>query len=166
MGIGYVTGANDFFHMSPSQIRVWGIPENYLRPAVRRGRALAGTRFTHHDWESNLASGETGYLLFVDGNSHSLPGGVAKYLKHGANLGIPNGFKCRTRSPWYKVPHVYCPDAFLTYMSGTYPKLVANSAQVVGPNSLHIVRLHKSHIAAGHHLATLWQIRSRALAWR
>jgi len=42
-------------------------------------------------------------------------------------------------------------------MSGAYPKLVANSAEVVGPNSLHIVRLHKSRVATGDHLATLWQ---------
>jgi hypothetical protein len=41
-------------------------------------------------------------------------------------------------------------------MSGDYPKLVANSAEVVAPNSLHIVRLRKSHIATGEHLAALW----------
>lgn len=157
VGIGYVTGANAFFHMSPSQVRTWGIPQMYLRRAIRRGRALAGARFTDHDWESNLASGQTGYLLSVDGNSSSLPDGVVKYLEHGAGLGVPRAFKCRTRSPWYKVPHVYCPDAFLTYMSGAYPKLVANSARVVAPNSLHIVRLHSSDIASPDRLATLWQ---------
>jgi hypothetical protein len=157
VGIGYVTGANNFFHVGPSRARALGIPETYLIPAVRRGRALAGTRFTGPDWESKLASGETGYLLLVDGDPNSFPTSLAKYLEHGAQLGIPKAFKCRTRSPWYRVPHVYCPDAFLTYMSGAYPKLVANSAKVVGPNSLHIIRLRESHIASADHLATVWQ---------
>lgn len=157
VGIGYVTGANDFFHMSPSQAKTWGIPDAYLCRAIRRGRALAGTRFTDQDWKSNLQSGETGYLLLIDGDSSALPAGLANYLEHGVHLGIPKAFKCRTRSPWYKVPHVHRPDAFLTYMSGAYPKLVANSAEVVAPNSLHIVRLHKSHIATPDRLATLWQ---------
>lgn len=157
VGIGYVTGANDFFHVSPSKAKSWGIPETYLQPAVRRGRALVGTRFTQQDWESSLAAGETGYLLLVDGDPAFLPRAIVKYLEHGESLGIPNAFKCRTRSPWYKVPHVYRPHAFLTYMSGEYPKLVANLAGVVAPNSLHLVRLHNSHVATGDHLATLWQ---------
>jgi len=157
VGIGYVTGANDYFHIGPSRARALGIPENYLVPAVRRGRALAGTRFTHRDWESKLGSGDTGYLLSVDGDPNSFPSSLARYLERGRSLGIPGAFKCRTRSPWYRVPHVYCPDAFLTYMSGAYPKLVANSARVVGPNSLHIVRLRGSQIATADHLATVWQ---------
>src|SRR5205823_5636122 len=36
VGIGYVTGANDFFHLRPDEARSWGIPERYLRRAVRR----------------------------------------------------------------------------------------------------------------------------------
>lgn len=157
VGIGYVTGANDYFHMSPSEVRSWGIPEAYLRPSVRRSRALAGTKFTRHDWESKLASGETGYLLLADGDQNSFPGGLTKYLRRGVGLGIQNAFKCRTRSPWYRVPHVCCPDGFLTYMSGAHPKLVANLAEVVAPNSLHVVRVRKPLVATGEHLATLWQ---------
>src|SRR6185295_5770763 len=61
------------------------------------------------------------------------------------------------RSPWYSVPHVYQPDAFLTYMSGTSPRLVANDAQVVAPNSLHVVRVHPHVSLSTDAIAALWQ---------
>jgi hypothetical protein len=66
-------------------------------------------------------------------------------------------YKCRTRSPWFRVPHVYQPDAFLTYMSGATPRLVANDAGVVAPNSLHILRLHPHAETTRDGLAALWQ---------
>ncbi|AFM23340.1 N-6 DNA methylase [Desulfomonile tiedjei] len=156
VGIGYVTGANHYFHLSPTQVEHWQIPKKYLRPAVRRGRIFEGTRFTLHDWELNLMSEETGYLLLIEEALSELPEVVSRYLEYGVDSGIPNAFKCRNRSPWYKVPHVYCPDAFLTYMSGSCPKLVANSAQVVAPNSLHVVRLHGPQNMKADALATLW----------
>ena len=42
VGIGYVTGANDFFHLRPSEAGRANIPERFLHPTVRNGRCLAG----------------------------------------------------------------------------------------------------------------------------
>jgi len=156
VGIGYVTGANDFFHLSPEEAEEWGMPQSFLKPAVRRGRQLPGVLFTKSDWVARLQARETGYLLYIDGQRR-LPKGVAAYLKTGESSGVSEAYKCRTRSPWYAVPHVYCPDAFLTYMSGAVPKLVANIAGVVAPNSLHIVRIRPDASMTGERLATLWQ---------
>jgi len=156
VGIGYVTGGNDFFHLHPQEAQQWGIPKSFLKPAVRRGRALNGLRFTTKDWHEALASGEAGYLLHIQAGT-DLPDGLLRYLKHGEAQGIANSYKCRTRSPWFCVPHVYKPDAFLSYMSGVMPRLVANDAHVIAPNSLHILRLHPQTRLAGDALAALWQ---------
>lgn len=157
VGIGYVTGANDYFHMSPSDAKRWQIPDLYLRRSVRRGRALHGIEFTGQDWEEKLRHGESGCLLAVGEEAYSsLPKGVRQYLNHGVKLGIPNAFKCRTRSPWYKVPNVYKPDAFLSYMSGAYPKLVANTGGMVAPNSLHIIRLSDASPVSAKYLSAVW----------
>ena len=156
VGIGYVTGSNDYFHLGPLQAAEWGIPESLLVPAVRRGRSLRGLRFTKADWTGGLASGDTGYLLSIDGHD-ALPEAVTRYLAHGQERGIHRAYKCRKRSPWYSVPHVYVPDAFLTYMSGAAPKLVANAAGAVAPNSLHIVRMRSDQSVTGQRLAALWQ---------
>jgi hypothetical protein len=50
-------------------------------------------------------------------------------------------YKCSNRSPWYVVPDVVIPDAFLSYMSGEGPALVANWATCTCTNSVHAVRL-------------------------
>src|SRR5262249_29712011 len=46
VGIGYVTGANDFFHLRPSAAEQWNIPRTFLHPTVRNGRALPPQRLT------------------------------------------------------------------------------------------------------------------------
>lgn len=156
VGIGYVTGANDFFHLSPDEVRRRRIPERFLRAAVRRGRALAGLRFTPEDWRAAVPQGEAGYLLSLP-TAEALPESVQTYLEYGEANQIPKGYKCRVRTPWYSVPHVYQPDAFLTYMSGGVPRLVTNDAQVVAPNSLHILRIHPKTKLTAKSIAALWQ---------
>jgi adenine-specific DNA-methyltransferase len=155
VGIGYVTGANDFFHLSPKTAQALSIPKRFLRPAVRRGRALAGLRFTSEDWLTAINSGDSGYLLSISREAE-LPISVRKYLSQGTDKRIPEAYKCRVRSPWYSVPHVYEPDAFLTYMSGKTPRLVANNAKAVAPNTLHVVRLHAHTKLTTGGLAALW----------
>lgn len=157
VGIGYVTGANSFFHLSGVEAAEWRIPSAFLRPAVLRGRSLAGLRFTRQDWRQALSCAEAGFLLSVDGDATSLPEAVRRYLTDGERRGVPEAYKCRVRSPWFAVPHVYVPDAFLTYMSGQRPYLVANDAGAVAPNSLHIVRIRETVDVTSHGLAALWQ---------
>jgi adenine-specific DNA-methyltransferase len=156
VGIGYVTGANNFFHVSPEMASEWRIPHDFLRPAVRRGRALAGLRFTRGDWDRAATAGDAGYLLSI-ASAENLPDGLRRYIEAGEAQGVPKGYKCRNRSPWFRVPHVHHPDAFLTYMSGFTPRLVANDANAVAPNTLHVVRLHAGAELGVEALSVLWQ---------
>jgi hypothetical protein len=63
------------------------------------------------------------------------------YVRHGEDLGYAGRYKCRVRTPWYRVPGVVAPDAFLTYMSDVVPRLCLNQARVVASNNLLNVRL-------------------------
>lgn len=152
VGIGYVTGANDYFHVRSSIAAEYGIPRRYLRKAVRRGRALNGLRFTERDW----LEVDPSYLVHLP-SDEEVTLGVKRFIDAGIARGVHHAYKCRTRSPWYRVPHVYKPDAFLTYMSGTAPRLVANDAGAVAPNTLHILRLRADGAVTGDTLAALWQ---------
>jgi adenine-specific DNA-methyltransferase len=154
VGIGYVTGANDFFHLSPEAIKDWDIPKTLLKRAVFRGRALFGLSFGLDDWQAASKRGDAGYLFAVEGE---LPEAAWRYIQHGEERGVHTSYKCRTRSPWFRVPHVYLPDAFLTYMSGLRPRLVANEAGAVAPNTLHVVRLHPHVRITARVLSALWQ---------
>ena len=155
VGIGYVTGANKYFHLSRQKAAELRIPERLLKPAVRRGRAFLGLRFTAEDWEAGLDSNDTGYLLHIE-DDRRLPRAVREYLRNGENSGVHMAYKCRVRSPWYRVPHVRRPDAFLTYMSGVSPRLVANAAGAVAPNTLHLVQIREAAPVDAESLAVLW----------
>lgn len=144
VGIGYVTGDNDFFHLSLAVARERGIPSRFLSRAVRRSNELVGLRFMSRDWWTAARRGEKNLLLLLSGAEARLPKAVLEYLTDGERSGVPLRYKCRVRKPWYAVPHVRSGDLFLTYMSHRGPRLVANIAHAVATNTLHIVQLHGS----------------------
>lgn len=165
VGIGYVTGVNDFFHLRPEEARDMRIDPSFLRRAVRRGRSLKGIVYRAEDWNNGLETGASGELLLVPPETDLEAAGnegLKKYLKSGKKSGYHTRFKCQVRTPWYSVPHVYEPAAFLTYMSGTLPSLVANQALAVAPNSLHVVRklpnvsLNPEELALCWHTSLTW----------
>ena len=141
MGIGYVTGANDFFHLRPSEAERAGVPDQYLHPCVRNGRCLAGQAINNSTVEAWRRRDEAILLLRLS-PSDSLPISVKRYLDSAAGRTARLAYKCRSREPWYVVPDVSVPDAFLSYMSGVTPSLVANHAKCVGTNSVHVVKLN------------------------
>jgi len=144
IGIGYVTGHNDFFHLSSEECRRWRIPKSFLRPAVLSLAGATGAVIRETDWRDQALKGNKCYLFHIPaGAEKTLPYGVLEYLKYGSTLGVPEKFKCRVREVWYSVPHVRVADAFLSYMSGQVPRLVANGARLVAPNTLHLVRFEK-----------------------
>ena len=155
VGIGYVTGANSFFHLSPARAAELKLPSQYLNRAVFRGAALSGLTFTGADWSTSASTKNAGYLLNVTGDE--LSAGLESYLEQGETSGVPQAYKCRVRTPWYRVPHVYTPDALLTYMSGLRPQLVANDAGAVAPNTLHVVRFKPGAAVPARTLAAFWQ---------
>ena len=59
------------------------------------------------------------------------------YIAERRNARDHKGYKCRMRSPWWKVPRVSVPDAFLTYMNHDTPRIVTNRAGLGYLNSIH-----------------------------
>lgn len=156
VGIGYVTGANDFFHLTQAESITWRIPSHFLRKAVLSLAEFDGTSLRTDDWKRALLSGEKCFLLALpESNGKELPKSVLDYLSSGVAHKIPTRFKCRVRKTWYAVPHVKVGEALLSYMSGTAPKLIANVARLVAPNTLHIICLkagwNTTDLVAGWH---------------
>ena len=145
VGIGYVTGYNDYFHLSPAECRRWRIPASLLRPALLSLGDTKGVVVRRADWTRLTREEKKTYLLAIPAvGEDRLPRSILGYLKHGQEIGVPKRFKCRTREPWYSVPHIRVADALLSYMSGQSPRLVRNRFNLVAPNTLHLVRFDKT----------------------
>jgi adenine-specific DNA-methyltransferase len=141
VGIGYVTGNNDYFHLDAKGSRDLQIPDRYLARTLANHGVLKGLQLTDEDWESASKSSERVYLLDLPRTQLSrLPKPVRRYVAKGRRLGVHKAYKCLVRKPWFSVPHSEPATAFLSYMSGTAPRLCWNSAQVLASNSMHEVR--------------------------
>ena len=140
VGIGYVSGANQFFHLRPSRATELGIPSRFLRPTVRSNRDLNTDDVNAGVVRRWLAADRAALLLNLPANAQ-LPSAVGRYLDTAAARAAKLGYKCRGRNPWYAVPDVRTPDAFLSIMADQGPRLVGNSAKCTCTNSIHAVKL-------------------------
>ena len=140
VGIGYVTGDNGFFHLRPSEAATSSIPQEFLHPSVRNGRTLPQKAVTHATVRAWLNRDEPVLLLRI-GEGQELPASIQRYLDTPGAERAKQTYKCRMRDPWYVVPDVHVPDAFLSCMSGEGAALVANPAKCVCTNSVHAVTL-------------------------
>ena len=154
IGLGYVSGANGFFHLTPSDARRARIPEGLLQTTVRSARLLPQRELTMASVDRWLRDDEPMLLLRIP-KAASVPAPVRRYLDSAAGRSARQAYKCRHRTPWYCVPDVRVPDLFLTYMAGRAPNLVRNAAGASCSNALHGVRL-KRPIEAGD-LLDAWQ---------
>ena len=138
IGIGYVTGSNDFFHLRPSAAAALGIPKEVLRVSVRSSRNLVVDDVDEDVVKSWMEEDRPVLLLNLAGVPE-LPRSVEAYLGSEGGQAASRTYKCRNRQPWFAVPDVRTPHAFLSIMSGEGPRLVGNSAGVTCTNSVHAV---------------------------
>jgi adenine-specific DNA-methyltransferase len=157
--IGFVSGANSFFVLTPREATERGLPDRSLRPCLIKARQSPGI-FLRSIHARALQAADERCLLW----SPALPltSRDLAYVKHGEDLGIPDRYKCRVRTPWYSVPGVIVPEAFFTYMSDLIPRICLNQAQLVASNTLLTVRLPgvprrllRSFVVAFYNSATL-----------
>lgn len=147
VGIGYVSGANSFFHLRPSEAKRWKIPRGFLHASLRNGRAMPSQQISKSTVESWTRADDAVLLLRLQ-RGQELPSSVRAYLDSSAGREAREGYKCRNRSPWYAVPDVQTPDYVLSYMSGRAANLVRNDAGVTCTNSVHAVRIRDPEAAA------------------
>ena len=152
--LGYVSGANGFFHLTPSSSTKTGIPKALLQTTVRSARTLPQRELTQQvvdSWQHN----DDPMLLLRIPKAASVPARVRSYLDSAAGRSAREAYKCRHRTPWYSVPDVRIPHFFLTYMAGRAPNLVRNAAGASCTNALHAVQLRSPNTAG--HLQDAWR---------
>jgi hypothetical protein len=146
IGIGYITGANDFFHLGPRQAAAHQIPQEFLLPTVRRGKFITTRVIDATTLDRWKAADEQCLLLSIPGKA-DLSKAVMRYLESERGQRARRAYKCRVRPVWYSVPGVVRPDYFLQYMSGSDVRLARNDVGATCTNSIHGVRITKTEAA-------------------
>ena len=134
--LGMVTGNNRYFTLSTAHAKELGLRrDEFLKISPPGSRHLRGLSFTATAWDHMARQGARTYLFAPTPARLSSP--ALRYIAAGEKAGVHTAYKCRVRSPWWKVPQVQVADAFLTYMNHETPCIVANRARVLSLNSVH-----------------------------
>ena len=85
------------------------------------------------------------------------------YIADGRAQQFDQTYKCRVRTPWWRVPLVAPADLLLTYMNADTPRLTTNAAGVRHLNSVHGVYLRDGVRQLGRRLLPLASLNSVTL---
>lgn len=137
--LGAVTGNNRFFTLTPERATRLEIPRRDLvRISPPGSTHLRGLALT----ESALTRlGRRGQATWLLAPSEGPAAGTLAYLDSGESLDVHLAYKCRVRSPWWRVPLLSPPDLFLTAMNADTPRLTTNRTNARHLNSVHGVYL-------------------------
>jgi hypothetical protein len=137
--IGIVTGNNDFFILSREELKKTGIPEKYFTPVLRRPAYVNGLVATDRSLKTLDRKGKPYLLLNPPEDISRAPKSLRKYIEQGEKKGVHLAWKCKSRDPWYVVPHTYVPEAIIPCMAATWARLMVNRSSYTCTNN--IIRL-------------------------
>ena len=126
--IGYVSGHKRFFHPDLDTINTYQLPHTSLRNTVVASRELRAVGLH----TSSIDPARLRQLFYPNS---SLASSEKEYILQGERDRVDLGYKCRNRTPWYKVTDVRVPDLLLSVFREV-PLLLANDAGLVASNSV------------------------------
>ena len=137
VNVGVVTGKNEFFVLRQSEINERGLAGHTI-PLVSRSAHLSGTRIGKRDWNRLVSENQRVHLLHLGPiNGSKLPNRLESYIRIGEGEEIHRGYKCSIREPWYAVPSVWIPDAFVFRQIYDFPRVVLNTAGATSTDTIH-----------------------------
>ena len=135
--VGVVTGKNQFFVLTNSQIEELGL-EGFTIPLISRSAHLKGAKIGKTDWKALSADGDRVHLLNLPKAAKGkLTKALERYIKSGEKSAVHEGYKCSIREPWYAVPSIWTPDGFLFRQIYDFPRMVLNQAGATSTDTIH-----------------------------
>jgi adenine-specific DNA methylase len=139
--VGIVTGANKFFLVTDKVVNEFGL-EQWAHPMFGRSEHVRGLVYSDADHLANRRAGlPTNFLWFQEEAIESLPENVHRYLETGLRDKLQTRYKCRMRSPWYKVPSVYTAPLAMLKRAHHFPRVVLNRAEAYTTDTAYRITL-------------------------
>ncbi len=156
--LGMVTGNNGYFALSRQRVAELGLRRSdVLRLSPPGSAHLRGLVLSPELLRRLEDEGKSVFLFRPDGDPSRA---AQRYIDAGYTAGVHNAYKCRVRTPWYRVPLLRPADLLLTCMNADTPRLVANQVKAHHLNSVHGVYLHDGVGALGRDLLPVAMLNS------
>jgi adenine-specific DNA-methyltransferase len=147
--VATVTGANEFFTVDERTLDAYRLHQ-WTLPLLPRVRHAPGLRFTDADYKALREAGARAYLLdFSADRPRPSADGPQRYLRGGEELGLPARYKCRIRTPWYRVPVMPAGSMMLSKRSHRYPRVILNEVNAYTTDTIYRGRMVPTCRAGG-----------------
>lgn len=124
--VGIVTGANKFFLVSDEVVSSNKL-HKWAYPMFGRSEHCPGIIYDELQHKENARKGSpTNFLWFKDG-ADDLDENALSYIEHGEAESLHTRYKCRIRTPWFKVPSVHYTEIGMLKRSHNTPRLILNT---------------------------------------
>ena len=158
--LGMVTGNNRFFTLTRNEAAARGLTPDDLVPLSPPGSRHLRTTLNLRDLSALDDAGMPTWLFRPAGD----PSRAGRaYIREGEKRGVQDAYKCRVRTPWWRVPYLRPADLLLTYMNADTARLVGNAVGAHHLNSVHGVYLHAGRRKVGRDLLPLAALNSVTL---
>ncbi len=137
--VGIVTGANSFFLVTDDVVRQNGL-EQWAHPMFGRSDHCPGVIYDSEQHARNAAMGKPTNFLWFDRSVEDSPKGRA-YIASGEREDLHKRYKCRIRSPWYRVPSVHATEVGMLKRSHDTPRLIINRADAYTTDTAYRIRV-------------------------
>lgn len=122
--VGIVTGANKFFLVPDETVRNYRL-QKWAHPMFGRSGHCPGIIYDDRQHSENTKNGNpTNFLWFND--EGPVDDSIRAYIELGESESLHTRYKCRIRTPWYKVPSVYSTEVGMLKRAHDTPRLILN----------------------------------------
>lgn len=123
--VGIVTGANKFF-LVPDEVVNSHKLGKWAHPMFGRSEHCPGIIYDERQHVANAAKGNPTNFLWFREDEHKVDASAKAYITLGEEQKLHTRYKCRIRTPWYKVPSVYSTEVGMLKRSHDTPRLILN----------------------------------------
>jgi adenine-specific DNA-methyltransferase len=147
--VSIVTGANDFFTVDQRTLDAYELT-HWARPLLPRARHAEGLIYEPRDQDRTAAAGARAWLLDFAGERENPQrfAGARSYLRHGEARLLHERYKCRIRTPWYRVPNIRGGELLLSKRSHTFPRVAVNRSGAFTTDTIYRGRMLTSVVGA------------------
>lgn len=121
---GIATGANDFFCLSPAEMREHQLSEVHVEACITKATDADGLVFTREKLETLIGRNRRCFLLNPSSNGE----GLTRYLQIGEEQGIPQRHLPSHRPVWYRPENRPVADIWVAVFSRESVKFILNTS--------------------------------------
>lgn len=138
--VGVVTGANKFFLVDDETVRRHELDE-WSYPMFGRSEHCPGILYDADQHNRNADSGlPANFLWFNVADRNDLSGSALEYIESGELSNLHTRYKCRVRSPWFRVPSVYATPVGMLKRAHDMPRLIYNEVEAYTTDTAYRIR--------------------------